>query len=284
MAEPALIQEISAANAELVNSLVSDAFLYKKPHQFFDDFPIWGSERIHRFGVFQDQRLISHVGIRLTAIGPVRVGLIGAVATHIGNRGQGQSSRLLEHTIKFAETRNVEWLALWGSEHEFYSKFGFGLVGTQTRIKLGEILKTKQPARIMVVEGYTPKIFDALLTVQTPTSVTLTPADRPWFEKHKTVQWFWTAAPFSFVGFERGMDLPHIVHEWGGDAGALTSIFQHVYKADPSAEILTHPLFLTKLGLTPDIAHVNERLCLAKPMKDRQTWPDEYWISGLNSC
>lgn len=286
MSDSSSVQEIPTAQAAGVDALVSTAFGYKTPHRYFQDFPVWGSDAVKRFGLFHGGKLASHVGIRITEIGTTRVGLVGGVATDAHHRGHGLSSRLLEHVIEYGHTQKCEWLVLWGSEHAFYSKFGFNLTGVQTRIRLADLVPAGKPQKsVYMKDGYTPKIFDWLLAHRDPNSVTWRPSDRGWFEKHQTVKWFWIENPFTFVGFERGMDLPHIVHEWGGDPSGLPFLFRAIHRIDAAAEFLTHPAHLKLAGIAPNVPQVEELLCLAKSLlTPKSTWPERFWISGLNAC
>lgn len=284
---PEKIREIPASEAAIVDQLVSDAFGYVKPQRFLRDFPVWGSEMSHRYGIFEGNTLISHVGLRVTELADLRVGLVGAVATSALHRGKGHSTRLLEHVIDIGRAKKLDWLILWGSEHDFYGRFGFQLSGIQSRVRLADIpLPMPMGPKLTIHSGYTREIFTAMLYDTHPQSLRLKAADRDWFEKHESVKWFWTGDPFAFVGFERGMDLPHLVHEWGGHRDGVLQLLAHVHRLDPAAELLTHPSFFAKLGLGPETPQTTEKLCLAKPLSEKASgaWPDAFWISGLNAC
>lgn len=284
-----MIRELPVSEAARVDTLVSDAFGYQKPHRFLQDFPVWGSELVHRYGIERDGKLIAHVGMRVTELDRHRVGLVGAVATDPLHRGKGHSTALLEHAIDEGKKRQLDWLVLWGSEHDFYGRFGFELAGVQARVPLKAIVAAQKPGRMLTIRsGYTPEIFSAMLYDTRPHSLRLKAADRAWFERHETVKWYWTADPFAFVGFERGMDLPHLVHEFGGRPEGLASLLAHVHSLDPSAELLTHPDFVPGLGAGTELPVTVEKLCLAKPLSAAAlsggAWPEAFWISGLNAC
>ena len=286
------IQELTASELPQLNELVSEAFGYTAPHTFFDDFPIWESDRVKRFGIFSDitgeKKLISHVGIRfcemkIPAGRTIPIAMIGAVATHDGFRGKGLSSRLLKEAIRISEEKNCDWTILWGSEHDFYKKFGFELAGEQYQASLSTLEHLPENKIPRVKRGWNPKIFDCLANA--PLGVVLYEKDRAWVSNHETVSWFYHEEPFAFVGFERGIDLPNIVHEFGGDEMALQEVLGYVLSLDLSACVLGTKKVLTHLGFKEE-DFIEEYLCLARPhsKKPELEWSDDFWVSGLSAC
>jgi GNAT superfamily N-acetyltransferase len=282
------IQEISTAHLKDVNKLVSVAFGYAGKNLFFHDFPVWNSTlpNVKRLGIFEGQKLVSHVGIRYcemkTPTGVVSVALVGAVATDENFRGKGFSTALLKEALTQIDARGCEWSLLWGSEHEFYGKLGFKLQGKQGRARVSKF--SVGPKMNLVPEvnvGMTEEIFQALL--KEPVGVKLRESDRAWIFEHKTIQWLWLKEPFAFVGYERGMDLKHIVHEFGGSLDGIQRLLYPVYAHDPMVEVLGKPEALEKIGFeSGDI--IREFLCLARPLSEAQIWDDSFWVSGVSAC
>ena len=270
---------------EQVNQLVSKAFGYRGAHRFFDDFPVWNSHQVIRLGVLKDGILVSHVGIHFAEIhgkaGKHLVAMLGAVATEELYRGQGFSSALLKEALRLADEKKCEWTFLWGSEHEFYGKLGFSLAGSQARVLLATLPNVWSHREPKVKTGLTDKIFDFLMKREN--GVILTADDREWFFSHKTVRWFYLEEPFAFVAFDRGMDLAHIVHEWGGDEEQLKILFSHVLSYDPQAQLLGAYEEVMQMG-AEHLSIVEEFLCLARPAKLNAEWDEHFWISGLNAC
>lgn len=280
------ITELTAQYSQAVNMLVSQAFGYQPPHAFFDDFPVWNSDRVLRLGILVDEELVSHVGIQFTEIYDHlqklhSVALIGAVATDEAHRRKGYSNQLLKDAIRRAEEKNCEWIFLWGSEHEFYEKLGFLLAGSQSRALIASLPNVVTHRYPNIKSGLTDQIFEYL--VEQKNGIHLTAADRPWFFAHKTVKWLYLDNPFAFVAFERGMDLPHLIHEWGGDADQLKVLFSHVLSFDPQAQLLGRRDDLLQAG-AEEIDLIEEFLCLARPSRASASWDEGFWISGLNAC
>jgi len=278
------VREISSNESSLVNQLVSKAFQYTFPHSFFDDFPVWASDGVTRLGLFDQGRLLSHVGVRFTEmrVGPDRipVALIGAVATDENARGKGHSTHLLKTALKMIDARKTKWSFLWGSEHEFYGKLGFVLQGVQGRALLSELKSTVAPPSD-VREGLTEEIFKSLMTPAN--GIPIKPEDHDWVFKHKTVKWYSLRQPFAFVAYERGMDLKDIVHETGGTREGIQRLLRHLANQNAEAQIIATPENLLQLGF-PEDSIFQEHLCLARPLNSTFTFDERFWISGIAAC
>ena len=284
------LRDIDHTQIGAVNTLVSEAFGYPAPHTFFDDFPVWASDRAARIGFFDQGKLVSHVGMRFCSMrtlrGDISMALIGAVATHTHYRGQGLSTRLLQEAIKRSEEQNCSWMLLWGSEHEFYKKLRFDLNGRQFRVPIATLPRIELPENpvknsLLIQTGLTDLIFHFLCDQKS--GIALSDQDRSWFFSHKTVKWFYIEKPFAFVAFERGMDLLHIVHEWGGDLDSLKILFSHILAIDPQATVLGRQSDLEKIG-AKEKDWLEEYLCLARPTQENHSWDDQFWVSGLGAC
>jgi len=282
------IRELTEAELPQLNKLVSDAFGYVSPHVFFDDFPIWKSELVKRYGIFSGEQLVSHVGIRFCEMrvegeANISVAMVGAVATEESFRGQGLSSQLLTHACNISEEHDCDWTILWGSEHDFYAKFGFELQGEQFQASLAELENLPENKIPRVKRGWHPKIFDELM--RSPNGIALTEKDRIWISEHKTVNWFYHEEPFAFVGFERGLDLNRIIHEYGGNDSSLREVLAYLLSLDLSAMVLGNRETLASLGFSED-DFIEEYLCLARPHSKKADlfWSSDYWVSGLSAC
>lgn len=282
------IRELTEAELPQLNKLVSESFGYEGPHTFFDDFPIWKSAQVKRLGIFFDATLIAHVGIRFCEMkvpdgAPVSVAMVGAVATRESFRGKGLSSKLLSEVCKVSEEKNCDWTILWGSEHDFYKKFGFELHGEQFQAPLSSLEDLPENKIPRVKRGWNPKIFDLLASAKT--GIALTEKDLEWMSNHQTVNWFYQEEPFAFAGFERGLDLPHIVHEYGGNPKSLKAILAYILSLDLEAMVLGTRETLSGLDFSEE-DYIEEYLCLARPHSKKPSldWKPEYWVSGLSAC
>ena len=295
MALNSSFQNLTHSDSLEVNELVSRAFGYIAPHTFFDDFPIWdlrlqslAEKNIHSLGIRDQNRLVSHVGARIAEVklpnlsAKKRIGIIGAVATSMSHRGQGLSTKLLNEAIALLEASNCEWIILWGSEHDFYKKIGFELSGLQCRtlLKFSRLISKQSTTKPKINTGFHEKIFQHL--VQSPCGIVIREEDRTWVTQHKTIEWYWIEEPFAFIGYQRGMDLTHLIHEFGGDKTLLASLFDFILRKEPGAQILGQKKDLLALGFSDD-EFIEEHLCLARPTKPHTSLPEGFWISGLGA-
>ena len=193
------------------------------------------------------------------------------------------SSKLLHEICRISEEQQCDWTLLWGSEHDFYKKFGFELKGEQFQAALTNLSDLPENKIPHVNRGWNPKIFGQLSS--TALGVVLAPHDLEWVSKHKTVNWFWHEQPFAFAAYARGLDLQNIVHEFGGDPTALREILGYILSLDLTATVLGTKKTLLDLGFKDEDC-VEEFLCLARPhsKKPELTWQPEYWVSGLSAC
>ena len=282
------IRELTNAELPQLNKLVSESFGYESPHSFFDDFPIWKSLIVKRFGIFSGNRLIAHAGIRFCEMQTdsgvnVPVAMIGAVATDEEFRGQGLSSRILTELCALSEQHHCDWTILWGSEHDFYKKFGFELQGEQFQGQLIELEDLPENAIPKIKRGWNHKIFEFLSHEKS--GVLLKPEDHEWMSNHKTVNWFYQEEPFAFVGFERGLDLPHMIHEYGGDEKGLKLLFAFILSQDAETTLLGTQKSLLSFGIKEE-SLIEEYLCLARPhsKKPELKWQPDFWVQGLSAC
>ena len=79
--------------------------------------------------LFAGDRLLSHVAWRCacahTAQGPLRVALLGSVATDPRERGRGHASRLLAHAVLDCRAAGCAAVLLWAERGGIYTRAGF---------------------------------------------------------------------------------------------------------------------------------------------------------------
>jgi len=259
------------AGRDQLGALLNQAFNVPAEQQFFDDFPIWdedhnsGSSQIVRIGVYNGATLVSSTGVRMAKLkapnGPLPIALIGAVATHPDWRGHGFASRTVQLASQWARDQGAAMILLWGSEYELYRKQGFELCGSQLLLPIANI--PNPPAHELVHTGWNPALYRSLQSRRH--GLMLSDSDRSWYESHRGVQWYWVgdaSKPDAYAAIGRGIDLPNIVHEWGGIGSALRATLSAVRDQHPLASVLAAPQLLTALGLHESSA-TPEPLCMA---------------------
>jgi GNAT superfamily N-acetyltransferase len=258
------------------SSLLDLCFPVQEGHRFLDDFPVWdpawSCTGVKRFGMFREGRLASCAGVRIAELKGdlgdfLKIGLIGAVATHPLYRGSGFATRVVEKSVEWATLQGASLLMLWGSEYEFYQRLGFALSGEQMRIPLAALSQAGLfgKVKIRIQRGWHPFIFD-LLKIR-PEGLRLTEEDRAWMEAHKNVTWYYAESggiPRAYVAYGRGIDL------------------NGIYRTNPSAELLGSKSQFEKLGV-PLGDGQTEGLCLVKTLKSSLSLPSSFWIWGLDA-
>ncbi|MBL7716890.1 MAG: GNAT family N-acetyltransferase [Bdellovibrionales bacterium] len=278
-----------------LEALLNQCFPVPPGKSFFHDFPVWdpkNAANCHRFGAFDGDRLLASLLVRKADVklgaGMHPIGLIGAVATHDENRGKGLASALVEAAVDWGETQNLGGLVLWGSEHSLYGRFGFNLMGHQRRVPLSAALARATGSNLGALEiknGFVPEIF-RLRQVQ-PDGLRLIESDLQWFSKHQNVVWrsAWRGSVCTaYAGYGRGIDLPHMVHEWGGDPADARSLFNVIHQMDPSAELLAPKDFAKRLGLETGERGIAESLALIRPIRLSPDVLDSIWLWGLDAA
>ncbi len=109
-------------------SLIESAFGYKGGHSFDVDFyPLMSeSNRKNNYVLIDKDEVVGHTGVLLREA-PLskdhKLAFIGGVAVREDYRGQGLSSRLLNHALN--ERASSALFILWSDKTELYHKFGF---------------------------------------------------------------------------------------------------------------------------------------------------------------
>lgn len=290
-----------------VNKLVSDAFDYIAPSRFFDDFPIWNQKLntgSFSFGIISNDKIISHVGLKKYLVYQqdkiITVSAIGGVATDRNHRGQGLSTRLMKHVLNLCDQDHsvfgakTDLTLLWGSEHEYYSKFGFQINGAQLRFPLQHLQfdspKKSNTSTPNISKNWNDKIFTELKNRKW--GMKFSDQDHGWVSQQSTVDWYTLSEPFAFIGMNRGMDLPNIIHEWGGDVSSLGTLIQFIANNTQNTEWMIHPAQLEPLCkkwncYLPNAEIFLEHFALMRinpnslHASNLASQLDQVWVSGL---
>lgn len=280
-----------------LEALLNQCFPVPPGKSFFHDFPVWDPRHpssSHRFGAFDGNRLVASLLVRKADVkigtGMHPIGLIGGVATSDENRGQGLASSLVEAAVEWGESHGLGGLVLWGSEHSLYARHGFQLMGHQRRVPLAATTAQASGSGLglgplEIKNGFFPEIF-RLRQVQ-PDGLRLIESDLTWFSKHQNVIWrsAWRGSVCTaYAGLGRGIDLPHMVHEWGGDPRDTRSLFNVLHQMDPTAELLAPKDFAKRLGLETGERGIAERLALIRPIRLSLDVLDSIWLWGLDAA
>ncbi len=293
--QPLRLDLIEGKNSEAsFSELLDEAFGLEPQKHFLSDFPVWGvgadPRRSIRFGAWDGDRLVACIGARIAWLQMPegerhRVCLIGAVATALSHRGRGIASRLVSLACRWAEDRQAQLVVLWGSEHKMYQRLGFELCGRQVRVPIREIVQEAAMGGELG-RGWVPAIWDRLRCRKT--GLLLEDGDLVWMREHRGTQWYWSGSrenPSAYAAVGRGIDLPGMVHEWGGsDTRTMRALFAQIARESPDAEVLGSPWLMSEAGLVQRSLPI-ENLCLARvidPSAKKLLESDALWFWGLD--
>lgn len=259
--------------------------------RFFDDFPVWevlnGCETMRCLGFRSDEESwAAGAAARVAQLdlpGGVSVGIIGAVATDPCWRRRGLASRLVEELMRWLTDQGVSLIVLWSSDHAFYRRFGFEPAGNQGVLPLRQMTLPSSTG-LRIEKGWSPRLFDCLR--RRKGGILLRESDRSWVSAHKNVNWYWLGTeenPLAYAALGRGIDLPGLIHEWGGEPELLMKLFSRIFEENPHAGLLGLPEVLAGFSMKPGVEIETQPLCLARVL-DPGLEKMPLWFWGLDSA
>ncbi len=276
--------------------LVSESFGTGTSSGYLGDFPVWrsdsGADTI-RLGIVDGSRLLASAAIRFaklkSSLGPVSVGVIGGVATVLSERGKGHASGLIEELLSQARARSTQVVVLFGSEVEFYARLGFLPAGKQFHAPIADLEFGRMQSAFSFSEEWNSSI-PALMRTRSQGFIPEASSDR-WLKNHLRTRWFGvkdsTGRLLAFAAADRGIDLAGFVHDWGGDADALRSLFGEIERREAGKYQLLGPFQELMRLKVPVGKMLYDPLCLAQPLDAAYAdfLDDEsFWLWGLDGA
>jgi predicted GNAT family N-acyltransferase len=275
--------------------------------RFFEDFPTWDP----RFEIPLRHQILGFMGSELVATASVlvrdllrpsrRVGIVGGVVVRDSARGQGLAKMGIDQILTFSEAslHLKDWV-LWTGNPRLYESFGFVPTGIQFRANgIPKWLVLENAQSVLTAEGMWPKEWRVIRGFSEPlwnelksrqTGFTLNESHRSLVERFVNVDW-WSLEDNggkmrAFLGIGRGIDLPNMIHEWGGAEFELKMLVKEVLNAYPDPEWIFSPRMKT---VSPYLNHLSilgeDPLCywrtLAEPLSPLEV--SELWFWGTDS-
>lgn len=255
-----------------LSQLLDEAFALPSGKHYFDDFPVWSPELPVPGRVLavreESGRAVACAMGRLAHFrapsGDIPVGIIGAVATASTHRGQGMASATVEEIARKLEQKGATLLFLWGSEHALYRRLGFELAGFQLRMSSKVILSWKHPPAEQFGSGWNDALLDIMQT--RAGGLRLEKSDLTWLREQRNVLWVWTGErdrPTSYAALGRGIDLPGMIHEYGGERGVLRGLLTRLATEFPESQMIGNSWLWREMGW-PSILGNTEYLAMVK--------------------
>jgi GNAT superfamily N-acetyltransferase len=285
--------------------LLNQGFNVSVGGNFFDDFPIYTSERLFLLGLMDAdrgqnvQRLVSCCGIFkgvLKGPKPRSIQLIGGVVTHPDYQRQGFATKLIHQALEAHKQDPDLITVLWaqpGFQEKWYQTLGFRPAGKQVRIplqdlKLNFVFDSKHH---QVKSGWDPALLGIM--AKAPLGLIRSPSDVTWLSRHRHVLWvsMWTheGEVLGYLAYERGIDMPFTVHEWGGDHAVVETLLVLLMRAEEGPQndgvpcILANSTFIDTMQVNVEF----EPHCYAFANFGNQDLKDfmedeHFWFWGLD--
>lgn len=205
--------------------------------RFFDDFPIWNSERsdVSRFGIFVENNLLAACGVwqadfKNNDSTVSKLGLIGGVVTHPDVRGRGYATSLLSFAMN--QTATVSGWALWATESSFYERMGFLPAGEQIR----GYWDRAHPAHVLdsgetLERGLSKDAFELLVRCRKNGRI-IHESDYLFYLSHRNTDWIslrnFDDEVTAVIAMNRGIDLQDHIHEMAGDSDSIIKLIDSV--------------------------------------------------------
>ncbi len=294
---------ITKSDAQNYHGLLDRAFGLSPEQSYLEDFPVWDPEIVPGPDRFQlcgwaGNRLVTTASIRFVELRPpdsgseraLKLGMIGAVATHPEFAKKGLASEALDLVLREGVKRGTELYVLWGAASPIYSKRGFTFGGKQIRVPLPELAIAETSLRgFELRSGWDVAIAEMLLRRRS--GVLYRDADILWLSRHANVEWrtLWLDRKcLAYCAWNRGIDLPGIIHELDGTDEGMRELLRAIRARYPELVLLAHPDRL------PPSDHPVEILAQFRfePLLRKELGTDpgsselvaKLWFSGMDSC
>lgn len=283
-------------NKREVSVLLDRAFGLSAPRSYLADFPVWDpaigpAPNRHQIGGFHGPRLVSTASIRIADYrfldgADSRFGLIGAVATHPDFAGKGYGSEALTLVIHEGNRREVGAFALWGSESMLYRKRNFEFGGKQHRVRLDSLRLPKiSLSGFEFRSGWDLAIAEHFRARKS--GLRYVAGDVLWLSRHPNVEWrtLWVdGICLAYCAWNRGIDLPGIVHELDGDPEACLALLALLRDRYPNLEWIAHPEILARWRIEGGENGVLENLAQFRLRMLEAHRIESVWFSGMDAC
>lgn len=287
---------LGAEHRREYSDLLDRAFDLSAPKSYLADFPVWDPAALpapnrHQLGGFHGKRLVCTASLRVAEYlfpdgARSRFGLIGAVATHPEFARRGHASGALDLAIEEGERRSVDAFALWGSASPIYGRRGFEFAGKQVRVPLRALVLPKDAiVGFEFRSGWDSAITERL--VARKSGLRYADADFLWLSRHAGVEWrtLWIDGKcVAYAAWNRGIDLPNIIHEIDGDPEACLTLLRLLQARYADLEWIAHPDLLARWKIRGAETAPIESLAQFRVRALEPNRIDSIWLSGMDSC
>jgi hypothetical protein len=190
---------------------------------------------------------------------------------------------LLDEAVSLVDRAGVKTTCLWGEPLTLYQRRGFEPVGEQKIFTLAGLGLGAGNAPASIAGRISREFSPLLLPLmqKRPAGLVRTFADADLLVRHKNTHWMYLTEPLgtpaAFIAWGRGVDLPGIVHEWGGTAEGVHALLGDALKQIPGLMIVGRNEEFKDLGIFESTAIHSMPVALV-----RGVVPNNLWIWGLD--
>lgn len=212
-----------------------------------EDFPLMVGPRARsrRYVIRDGDAVVAHAAGLTLEVRPeedeaLKLFNIGAVATSPAARGRGFGTALLDTLLEEAEATGHAAAILWTDIPGFYERRGFHWAGGETRF---HVIYDQMPASTWI--GVRPMREEDLPEILQLRRADPAPVWRPWSEAQTLfalpMSETWVAHDdrgrlIGYAVYGKGLDFPHMIHEWAGPPSLLPSLVRAVLIACDTLE------------------------------------------------
>jgi hypothetical protein len=192
----------------------------------------------------------------------------------------------MERILSEGRNQEIGTFGLWGAESPIYRNRGFSFGGHQIRVSLSALTFPKSTIEgFEFRSGWDAAIGSLLLTRRE--GLLYADSDILWLSRHVNVEWrtlWFDGKCLAYCGWNRGIDLPNIIHELGGVDEGCALLLRLIRERYPNLEWITHPRLPSKYGITGTHTGIRETLAQFKIESGNLPRAEEIWFSGMDSC
>ncbi len=212
----------------------------------FSGFNLNNIKFIEERGEIVSHALLKYLMIK-TPVGLFKVAVIGSVVTDKNHQKKGLAHTLVNNLTEQAKKDNCDICILWSDLDRFYNKHGFELAGSEEHLNIkglkenisqvntgGSIFQdSKNIDPALILKLFSNHLVGSVRSIKEVASYLKIPNTNIYslWSPDKTLQ------AYAIQG--RGLDLPNVIHEWGGNVPHLTQLFQHIIQKNGPFQLIT---------------------------------------------
>ncbi|MEZ4872934.1 MAG: GNAT family N-acetyltransferase [Bdellovibrionales bacterium] len=175
-----------------------------------------------------------------------KVTTIGSVVTDEKYRNKGLSKATIENCLEASREKGCDFAILWSDLHNFYSKIGFELAGSEISYVINKPLpEATEPLRVIEGNKISAQAIADLYNKHTVVSLRNASDIQKYLaipEMRVYTAWDSNNKLRAYAIEGKGVDLSGYIHEWGGNVTDLLSLISHMQKTQNKTYTLIAPM------------------------------------------